>query len=88
MNAAVDPRRADLDRLAPVMRQLADGLHQSLQSDRLYQFEKIRAELAETRADQLQRETLTLRTQVGNLASAVSRAFSLDDVSVELRVVA
>ncbi len=74
--------------LAESRRQVAEALDQALRSDKMYLSEKIRAELAETRAEQLAREVSTLRSQVGNLTSAVSRSFDRDDKVVALRIVA
>ncbi len=74
--------------LAESRRQVAEALEQALQSDRLHLSEKIRAELAETRAEQLAREVAALRAQVGSLTSAVSRSFDREAKVTALRVVA
>lgn len=74
--------------LAETRRQVADALEQAVRSDRLYLSEKIRAELAETRAEQLVREVAALRAQVGSLTSAVSRSFDREGKVTALRVVA
>ena len=74
--------------LAEVRRQVAEALDQAVRSDRLYLSEKVRAELAETRGEQLAREVAALRGQLGSLTSAVSRSFDREDKVVALRVVA
>ena len=74
--------------LADARRQVAEALDTAVRSDRLFLSEKVRAELAEARAEQLAREVATLRAQLGSLTSAVSRSFDREDKVVALRVVA
>ena len=74
--------------LATVRLEVADALDQAVRSDSLYISEKIRAELADARAEQLEREVAALRTQISRLTTAVSRSFDRHDKVVALHVVA
>lgn len=65
--------------LADVRRQLAEAMAASLKSDKAFQIEKARAELAEGRCQQLERDATALRQQIDSLLEAINTSFQFDD---------
>ena len=74
--------------LADTRRQIGEALDQAVHYEKLFLSEKVRAELAENRSEQLERQITALRAHLGSLTSAVSRSFDREEPTVPLRIVA